>query len=179
MKRVLVALCILVVSIAVSGCPGGRSNDNNKATKLTGPVMKGDVAPDFELNGVNSKPFRLSVDGKGKFVLIAFYASWCHSCREEIPFLNRLNRQLGSKGLMVLGVNAGDKELRAKKDIRRLGIRYPIVIDDAHVTERQYGLLGLPEVFIIGPDRTVLFAGTSPPPMNNILDLIRKQRKPS
>lgn len=42
---------------------------------------------------------------RGRVVLVNFWATWCVPCREEFPDLSRLQRNLGSRGLQVLGVS--------------------------------------------------------------------------
>ena len=48
-------------------------------------VSVGSEAPDFELHTQDGRPFKLS-QLRGKVVVLNFWATWCHSCREEIPF---------------------------------------------------------------------------------------------
>ena len=42
---------------------------------------------------------------KGKVVLVNFWATWCVPCREEFPDLSRLQKNLASKGVAVIGVS--------------------------------------------------------------------------
>jgi cytochrome c-type biogenesis protein len=64
-------------------------------------------APDVEFQTLAGKTFRLS-ELRGNVVLLNFWATYCIPCREEIPALNSLQRDLGSKGLKVLGANLID-----------------------------------------------------------------------
>ena len=52
---------------------------------------------------------RLSLSGlRGKVVLLTFWATWCQPCRDEMPLFERLHRDLGREGLVVVGVNPHD-----------------------------------------------------------------------
>lgn len=61
----------------------------------------GSLLPDltkFKLEG--SPP-----DLKGKVVMIDFWASWCGPCKASFPILNRLQREYGPKGFVIVAVN--------------------------------------------------------------------------
>ena len=62
------------------------------------------AAPDFTLQDISGKKVRLA-DLKGKVVLIDFWATWCPPCRAEIPAIERLHAQYGSKGLTILAIS--------------------------------------------------------------------------
>jgi thiol-disulfide isomerase/thioredoxin len=42
---------------------------------------------------------------KGKVVLVNFWATWCVPCREEFPDLGKLQRNLGPRGLQIVGIS--------------------------------------------------------------------------
>ena len=52
---------------------------------------------------------------KGKVVLLEFWTTWCGYCEEELPYVERLNEEFGSKGLVVLAVNVGESKKTVKK----------------------------------------------------------------
>ena len=64
-------------------------------------------APDVEFQTLAGQPFRLN-DVKGRVVLLNFWATWCIPCREEIPELNALQRELEAQGLKVIGASTED-----------------------------------------------------------------------
>jgi len=64
-------------------------------------------APDVEFQTLSGAPFHLN-DVKGRVVLLNFWATWCIPCREEIPELNALQRELEAQGLKVIGASTED-----------------------------------------------------------------------
>ena len=115
--------------------------------------------PFKEIVGVDAdgKPLNLSdFAGKGKYVLIDFWASWCGPCRREIPFLIDVNNKYADKGVQVLGINVWDQEEAAHKAIGDLGINYPVIYTSDSTPTETYGVQGIPQILLIGPDGTIL-----------------------
>ncbi|MCX8480868.1 MAG: TlpA disulfide reductase family protein [Sediminibacterium sp.] len=71
-------------------------------------IAIGKIAPNFELNDLNDKPFNLQ-SLRGKFVLIDFWASWCAPCRAENPNIVQAFKKFKNKNFTILGVSL-DKE---------------------------------------------------------------------
>lgn len=71
---------------------------------LSGRVLATPM-PDFTLpSAVDGKDIS-SDDFKGKVLLVTFFATWCPPCRQEIPSLIQLQRDLSAKGFSVLGLS--------------------------------------------------------------------------
>src|SRR5437764_4541461 len=77
-------------------------------------VKAGDRAPDFSIKADNGKTVTAR-DFGGKLLVLNFWATWCQPCVQEVPSLDNLQRKLGSKGLVVLGVSE-DKDPEAYKE---------------------------------------------------------------
>jgi len=52
----------------------------------------------------------LLADNRGRVILLNFWATWCEPCREEIPELIDLQRNLGGRGLKLILVSADEPE---------------------------------------------------------------------
>ena len=64
----------------------------------------GQIAPDFAQPDTSGNMVSLS-SLRGKYVLLDFWASWCHSCREEIPNIKKAYEKYKQKGFEVLSVS--------------------------------------------------------------------------
>ena len=109
------------------------------------------------------------VDGKlsdlidGKLALVDFYASWCGPFRNEIrDNLMPLWKKYQKKGLVIVGLNVwerGDAAARKaahEKVMADLGITYPQLVDSTRTATDTYGVMGIPQIMLIGPDGTIL-----------------------
>ncbi len=94
--------------------------------------------------------------GKGNYVLVDMWASWCGPCRREIPNLANLHNLYKDKGLTVLGIYVWDKMENLTPAIEKEGITWPQIIDSAETATKLYGVLGIPCIMLIGPDGTIL-----------------------
>lgn len=104
----------------------------------------------------------LSLDGRERVVvgegnppaLIAFWASWCQSCRAEVPVLNTLARRLGDR-VQVLGLTLEDDVAAARAFAEQTGARYEMIIAEpdelAPLLDRAFGgeSLALPAAVLV------------------------------
>ncbi len=121
---VAVALLITIV-IALGQNPGGPKT--GPVTVQPGQLVQGQAPPDFSASTFDGKSFTLS-SLKGQVVLINFFASWCTSCRAELPAMEEAYRAHKGQGFTIVGVNTlenGD----GVAFYRELGLTFPAVFD--------------------------------------------------
>lgn len=94
--------------------------------------------------------------GKGNYVLLDMWASWCGPCKGEIPNLLKLHNQYKDKGLTVLGLFVWDKDENLKKAMEEEGIVWPQIIDTEMAAQNLYGVDGIPHIILFAPDGTIL-----------------------
>lgn len=88
---------------------------------------------------------------RGQWLLINYWAEWCAPCRKEIPELNRLQREAGN--VTVLGVNFDGLQGSTLTDLMgRLGIRFPVLLDDPGPRWELDRPSVLPSTLVIDPD---------------------------
>lgn len=136
---------ILVIAV-IAFYPGGGPK---RADVIGGPaILAGAPATSFPAIRVDGVADSLG-NYRGKVVLMNLWATWCPPCREEMPALERLYREFGSRGLVVLGVDQGESASVAGAYARKLGITFPILLDDGQQYGRAYAAQGLPTTIIV------------------------------
>ncbi len=116
-------------------------------------LASGTRAPEFELKTVDGKKFSLAEElGRGPVVL-AFFKVSCPTCQYAIPFLERLYKAYGGKGVTLVGVSQNEaKETAAfAKDF---GVTFPMLLDDtrSYPVSNAYGLTNVPSIFWVAQD---------------------------
>lgn len=109
----------------------------------------GSTVPNFELVDINKNKVKLS-DMKGSVVFINFWATWCVSCIEEMPSLERLFRNLsGNSQFKMVTILYKDDGLRAFSYMRQNGYTLPVYLNPDGSAAKNFGITGVPETFII------------------------------
>lgn len=130
------------------------------------PVAAGSEAPTFSGVTVDgTKRTKTLADYKGKIVLVNVWATWCEPCRAEMPSMEKLYREFGPQGLVIVAVSVDDPgtEEQIRSFAKELGLTFEILHDPAKDIARRYQVTGYPESFIIGREGTIrrkVFAAT-------------------
>ncbi len=97
------------------------------------------AATDFTLRDLTGTQHRLS-QYKGNVVLVNFWATWCGPCQVEMPHLEAMHKELGARGLVVLGISTDDAKLDAmvKPLVKSKGLTYTILRDPQTTVVSQF-----------------------------------------
>lgn len=122
-------------------------------------TSEGKMFKDFEVT-YNDSTFRLSdYVGKGKYVLVDFWASWCGPCIRQTAVIKDLYKEYGPKGLEVIGIAVWDKPEDTLKGIETHELPWMNVINAQNIPTDLYGIKGIPCIILFGPDGTILSRG--------------------
>jgi peroxiredoxin len=105
-------------------------------------------APTFTLKDSSGKTVTLK-DFRGKVVLLDFWATWCHGCKEEIPWFSAFEKTYHAQGLAVVGVamDEGGWDV-VKPFLATTSVPYRMLLGD-DATAKRYGIGSLPDTFLI------------------------------
>ena len=120
-------------------------------------TKEGNMFVDFTIPDSDGKEVKFSeFIGKGKYVLVDFWASWCGPCRGEIPNLIKIYDKYHGEQFDVLGVAVWDQPADSKAAAEKLGINYSEIINAQNIPTDAYGINGIPQIILFGPDGTIL-----------------------
>lgn len=138
------SFAVILFSVLLVGCNG---------KKIEG-VKIGEQAKDFSLPDQTGKVYSLA-GHKGSVVLIRFWADWCPNCKEEMPRIDGVYRNLKDKGFVVLGVNVKQGEEAVSAFVKEYKISFPTPMDKDATVAKIYGVVGLPTTFIVDKDGNI------------------------
>lgn len=108
----------------------------------------GKPAPDFELHTSDGDLVRLAAL-RGKVVVLDFWATWCGACLEEIPPLEKLQREAASEKMVILGIS--DEDTPTVSRWREENHRPFRTLVGAKETSKDYGVSPIPAMVVIDP----------------------------
>ena len=94
--------------------------------------------------------------GKGKYVLVDFWASWCGPCRAEIPNLIKVYEKYKGDKFEVLGVATWDAPADTQQAIEEMKIPYPQMLNAQKAGSDAYGIDGIPQIILFSPDGKIV-----------------------
>ena len=143
-RTVLIAL--VLACALLSGCSREGGPEKKAATV---EAVEGAAAPDFTLKDLSGHDLHLS-DLKGKVVVLNFWATWCPPCREEVPSLVSLNKQMAGKSFQMVtaSIDEGGKQA-IEAYFKAAGVTLPVLLDTERTVSHLYGTTGVPETFVI------------------------------
>ncbi|WP_306119010.1 MULTISPECIES: DsbE family thiol:disulfide interchange protein [unclassified Roseitalea] len=97
---------------------------------------------------------------EGSISIVNVWGSWCAPCRQEHPYLMQLAED---ERIQIIGLNYKDKPENAIRFLRQLGNPFDAVgADDTGRAAIEWGVYGVPETFIVAPDRTIAYKHVGP-----------------
>lgn len=153
MKRFL----LIALGTFFLGLPFGRP----------GPVARADTP--FGIQRFNEKkeppPFSLkTLDGtpispdrfKGKPTLLIFWCSWCGSCKDELPVMDKFSIGKRDEINIFTIVADGERESKVRRFVEQKKLTLPVILDIKEKTARSYGVRMVPTTFLIDPNGLML-----------------------
>ncbi len=118
------------------------------------PAVEGLMRDGVPVPGLNSEDF------KGKLTLVNVWGSWCVPCRQEHPLLMEIAKD---SRIRLVGLNYKDQPENARRFLGDLGNPFAAVgADRAGRSAIEWGVYGVPETFLVGPDGKIIYKHVGP-----------------
>lgn len=114
--------------------------------------LVGHTAPDFEALTEEDQPFNLE-STRGKPVILAFWASWCGPCRQELPALSKYAAE--HPEVQIFAVNVDRERQKAAQFMARSPFSLPILWDNQAIALGHYEVTSMPSTYLIDAQGTV------------------------
>ena len=172
-RRAPLPVAAVVVAVALAAWLGlaglGRDPGAIRSPLLDRP------APDFALRTLGADRMVRLADLRGQVVVLNFWASWCAECRLEHPALSAAWSRFRDAGVVLVGVDFQDDHPSALAYLAGTRASWPVVADPGSRTALAYGVYGIPETFVIGPDGRVTAKHVGPVTYDQLVREITRQ----
>lgn len=133
-------LALILLGLTVSqGCV----RQGTPSTSLVGRS-----APNFTLNDLAGNQVTLS-DFRGKVVFLNFWATWCPSCRAEMPEIEAAYQNYQGQNVVFIGVDLYENGDRVRNFVQEGGYSWTFVIDATGEVTKNYAVTGIPASFFL------------------------------
>ncbi|MFY7911324.1 MAG: TlpA family protein disulfide reductase [Emticicia sp.] len=134
-----------------------NSQEGTEITKiLTGRnLKKKSQAPVFIAKDISGKTISLE-KYKNKFILLAFWASWCGPCVEEIPTISLMREKYSTDKFEIISVTLDDNLTQFSEAIKKYNMNWKHIYGDKDLVKK-YGVIGIPEIYLIDKTGKIIY----------------------
>ena len=118
--------------------------------KTAKEVAIGSLAPTFEISDIRTGKRLASSAFSGKVLFINFWATWCPPCREELPSIEAVYREMSlDDKFAMITILYRDNPSSAIEYMKENGYTFPVYSDPGDGSSRNFGVTGVPETYIV------------------------------
>ena len=101
------------------------------------------ILKDLKGNSVNI------ANQKGRPVILFFWTTWCHFCRDEIKALNQKYKGIEKEGITVFAVNVSEPEYKVRRFFKNYVLNFRVLLDKDGLLSDKYGINGVPTYILL------------------------------
>ncbi len=146
-----------------------------KAMEYARKYVKGKDYTDFALLDTEGNRHNMSeYIGKGKYVLIDFWASWCVPCRAAIPIVREIYKKYSDKvDIYAISIDQDEKAWRQAMEQEKMEWNQRYAPDEMfQAVVEPYSIKGIPHMVLIDPQGKIAYVGHNALLLTSVLDNI-------
>ena len=126
-------------------------------------------APDFTALDEQGNKVRLS-DYKGKPIVLNFWATWCHYCKEEMPDFQTAFEKYPDVQFVMVNATDGVRETKEKAEdyLKDEGFTFPVLFDTEEEAVYNYYVTGFPSTYFIDENMNLVTYGSGQLSLENL-----------
>lgn len=120
-------------------------------------------APDFTLPNLSGESHSFADLHGQKLTIVIFWSTWSRKSAEALARMEKLYRSFRNRGLAVVAVDADEEHLSPedlaaiRSTVGKLKLEFPVLLDHNLQTFHDYGVIALPSLVVLAPDRTIRY----------------------
>lgn len=115
---------------------------------------------------------------RGRPLLINVFTTWCPGCKDETPALSQFSRQFADR-VDIVGIDQEESPAIIQPFEERYGLKYPIFIDQNHITEKVLSARFIPTTMLVGANNKVLTIHHGPLSYKDFVSMVKPVGHPS
>ena len=142
-------LIIFIYLITINFSYAFEKPDIKNLVLIKNPKLYEDVI----FMNTNQKTVNLD-DFKGKLIILNFWATWCAPCKEEMPSLDKLQKNTKLDNIKIFPINIGQEDIsKSESFFKELNIQNLEIYLDAPITlAKKFSLRGVPTTIIFNKE---------------------------
>lgn len=131
--------------------------------------------PHFELKNLITGETMSNAQVRDKIVYIDFWATWCSSCLEGLPKLDKLNKKFSPEYFQIITINLNSDVYEAQQFYKKQALDLPVLIDPLNKTIASFNLTGIPTGFLFDANGKLVISHSGYD--QNFLEVLDKEIK--
>ncbi len=132
------------------------------AASTTEEAGQDKAAHDFKLNDLDGNEWTLSQFKGEKGILMAFGATWCPNCIDEIPELKEVYEKYKDEKLKLFYIDVQESHKKVSSFVKKRSIPYTTLLDSSGDVAKLYGVRGITHLVAINKDGSIRYEGPRP-----------------
>ena len=117
-------------------------------------------------------------DFQGKKVFLNFWATWCPSCKVEMPEMERVWKE-NSEEVVVVAVDIGESRNTVKSYIEEGGYTFKVLLDEDKIIAQKFGITAIPTSILLDENGNLIYGVRGAMTYENMSKFVKEELKKS